>query len=48
MLFRSGVTMTDDQLVAVSEWMIDGTIMEFVKVNINVNRLGLVRFSSEV
>jgi len=42
-----GVTITEDHLVALSEWMMDGTITEFVKVHVNVDRLGLVRFSPE-
>lgn len=40
-----GVTVTEDQLVAVSEWMMGGDIMEFVKMNVDVDRLGLVCFS---
>jgi len=43
-----GVMMTEDQLVMVSEWMVRGNIMEFVKVDANVDRLGLVRFSFKV
>jgi len=37
-----GVTMTEDQLVAVSEWMAGGNVMQYVKANPGVNRLGLV------
>jgi len=34
--------MTEGQLVVVSEWMIEGNIMEFVKDNDHADRLGLV------
>ena len=37
-----GVTMTGTRFVMVSEWMKNGHINEFVKANINVDRLGLV------
>lgn len=40
-----GVTMTGSQFVAVSEWMAKGNISEFVKADVNADRLGLVRFS---
>jgi len=40
--------MAEDQLVAVSEWMMGNTIIEFVEANIKVDRLGLVCFSSEI
>ena len=43
-----GVTMTENRLVVVSEWMANGNINEFVKVNIGVDRLGLVRFPFNV
>jgi len=43
-----GVMATEDRLVMVSEWMVGGNIMEFVKVNVNADRLGLVRFSFKV
>ena len=43
-----GVTMTEDRLVVVSEWMVGGNIMEFLKVNVHADRLGLVRFSPRV
>ena len=39
--------MSEDRFVVVSEWMVHGTITEFVRVNINANRLGLVGFSFE-
>jgi len=42
-----GVTVTEDQLVVVSEWM-GGNVMEFMKTDVNVDRLGLVRFSFSV
>lgn len=37
-----GVTMTEDQFVMVSEWMPNGNINEFMKADVNVDRLGLV------
>jgi serine/threonine protein kinase len=40
-----GVTMTETRFVMVSEWMVNGNINQFVKANINADRLGLVRFS---
>jgi len=43
-----GVTMAGTRLVMVSEWMVGGDINEFVKANINADRLGLVRFSFKV
>ena len=43
-----GVTMTEDQFVMVSEWMPNGNINEFMKADVNVDRLGLVRFSFKV
>jgi len=43
-----GVTMSGNQFAIVSEWMENGNINEFVKVHTNVNRLELVRSSSEV
>jgi len=41
-----GVTMTENRLVMVSEWMANGNIIEFVKADANADGLGLVRFSS--
>jgi hypothetical protein len=41
-----GVTMTETQFVMVSEWMVRGDINQFVKTNINADRLGLVCFFS--
>ncbi|KAF9645406.1 kinase-like protein [Thelephora ganbajun] len=38
-----GVTMTEKQFVIVSEWMKNGNINEFVKANIDADRLGLLR-----
>jgi len=43
-----GVTMTENRLVMVSEWMSNGNIREFTKAKINVDRLKLVRFSFEI
>jgi hypothetical protein len=40
-----GVTMTGDQLTAVSEWMTNENINKFIKAHPDVNRLELVRFS---
>ena len=37
------IGVTPDPLKIVSEWMSNGTVMEFVKENPNVNRIGLVR-----
>ena len=37
-----GVTMIENRLVMVSEWMENGNVIEFVKANDNVDRLGLV------
>jgi len=39
-----GVTTAEGQLVMVSEWMVGGNIMEFVKVNVHADRLKLVCF----
>ena len=43
-----GATMTDVQFVMVSEWMVNGNINEFLKVNPNADRLGLVRFQFQL
>ena len=40
-----GVTVTENRLVMVSEWMVRGNIMEFMKGDASVDRLGLVCFS---
>ena len=37
-----GVTVAEDQLTVVSEWMDGGNIMEFVKMDVDVDRLELV------
>ena len=42
-----GVTMSGDRFVTVSEWMTNGSITEFVKVNLAVDRLKLVCLSFE-
>jgi hypothetical protein len=39
-----GVTMTEIWPVMVSDWMVNGNINEFVKANVNADRLELVRF----
>lgn len=41
-----GVTMTENRFVMVSEWMVNGNINEYVRVNIRVDRVGLVCFYS--
>ena len=43
-----GVIMSENQLVMVSEWMSKGNIVEFVRAEPNVDRLGLVGFSSRI
>jgi len=35
--------MTNNRLVMVSEWMVNGNITEYLKMNPNVDRLELVR-----
>lgn len=37
-----GVTMTEDRLIMVSEWMVKGNIRQFMKAENNADRLGLV------
>ena len=37
--------MTDSRFVMVSEWMAKGNINEFLKMDANADRLGLVRFT---
>ena len=37
-----GATMSMNQFVMVSEWMVNGNINEFVKANPDADRLGLV------
>ena len=39
-----GVTVTENRFVMVSEWMVRGSIDEFVKVDIEADRLKLVCF----
>jgi len=43
-----GVTMSENQLVMVAEWMEKGNINEFVKADPNADRLELVCFSLKV
>lgn len=43
-----GVTITDNRFAMVTEWMANGNVNEFVKANKDADRLGLVRFPSEV
>ena len=40
--------MSETQFAMVSDWMTNGNINDFVKAYMNVNRLELVSFSSEV
>ena len=40
----SGVTMSNNQLAMVSEWMVNGNINEFVKARRDANRFELVGF----
>jgi hypothetical protein len=39
-----GVTMAETRFVTVSEWMVNGTIMEFVREHASADRLSLVCF----
>ena len=43
-----GVTMTENQFVMVSEWMTNGSINEYVRAEINADRLELVCFPLRV
>jgi hypothetical protein len=43
-----GVTMTESRFVMVSNWMVNGNINQFVKSNVDADRLELVRFSSRI
>jgi len=43
-----GVTMSENQLVVVAEWMEKGNINEFVKADPNADRLELVCFLLKV
>ena len=38
--------MTGNRLAVISEWMVKGNINEFVKADINADRLGVVCFRS--
>jgi len=38
-----GVTMSDNNLIMISEWMVNGNINEFVTAHGSVNRFGLVK-----
>jgi serine/threonine protein kinase len=38
-----GATMTEDRFVMVSEWMTNGSINEFLKAQLDADRLKLVR-----
>jgi hypothetical protein len=42
-----GVTMTEIRPVMVSDWMVNGNINEFMKANLNADRLELVRFFTQ-
>ena len=43
-----GVTMSENQLVMISEWMENGNINDFTKAYADVDRLELVCFSFRV
>ena len=43
LLLLLGVTITENQLGMVSEWMPNCNIMEFIRAGPSVDRLGLVR-----
>jgi len=43
-----GVTMSENRFGMASDWMVNGNIREFVKANPDVDRLGLVGFTSKV
>ena len=40
--------MTENRLVMVSEWMKRGNIVDFVKADVNSDRLGLVCFPCQI
>ena len=40
--------MTENRFVMVSEWMVKGNINQFVKANVDTDRLGLVCCSYKV
>ena len=40
-----GVSLSETQFAMVSEWMVNGNLNEFVKMNPDANRLELVCFS---
>ena len=42
-----GVTVSETRFAMVSKWMVRGSIDEFVKADINADRLKLVRLSFE-
>ena len=42
-----GVTVSETRFAMVSKWMVRGSIDEFVKADINADRLRLVRLSFE-
>ena len=42
-----GVTMSENRFAMASDWMVNGTIRDFVKVHPNVDRLGLVGLCSK-
>ena len=44
MLPLLGVTIAENRLVMISEWMTDGNIKEYTKAESNADRLGLVCF----
>ena len=42
-----GVIVTETQFAAVSEWMVNGNVNDFVKAHPEIDRLTLVSFPSE-
>jgi hypothetical protein len=43
-----GVTKSETQFAMISDWMVNGNIIEFVKAHPDANRLDLVSFSFKV
>ena len=43
-----GVTMSENRFAMASDWMMNGNIREFVKAHSDVDRHGLVGFTSKI
>ena len=43
-----GATMTENRFVMVSDWMVGGSINEYVKAHVDADRLNLVRIPLDV